>query len=494
MRLHRRTLSILLLITYLPLVTGCQHNVTRPKPAADTGVTEKLAGVVKLDGTRVTFDDNDGRYEAGWIIGRVRGNEIALPADSVTHLLVRRFDALGTAGMVIGVAALAAGAAIAIAAATKESCPFVYSWDGQQYVFDAEPYGGSITRGLTRDDFSALDHLRPVGGEYRLRLVNEVNESQYTDLMELWVIDHPPGVRPVPDEFGKLYSVSAPQAPLAIRDQHGTSLLPRIGKPDSLSWEPMPPLQAGASLRDTITLVFTRPSEATTLKLVARVATASWGSHQIRSLLSRMGGERQQWFQQVDANPATADTVRRWAIREGLYGLAIEVREADGWRVGGILPGGGPFIAEDRVVPIDVSRVAGTEVELRLTPARGFWAFDWFAVDFSPDQAFSIDTLPVLEARDPRLGDVTAKLRTTDSVEHPLPATGDRAYLRFRSPEPKPGMTRTVLLHSRGWYNLRGIPEWTGSAIGMDRMLADPELAARLSGEEFRKAWTARRQ
>lgn len=493
MRLPIRLLSCLLLITYPPLAAGCHHNVTRPKPTADT-TSERISGVVYVDGRRVLFDDPAGRFEAGWVIGTVKGSQVAIPADSLSHLLVRRTDALATAGLVVGVAALALGAAVAIALATKESCPFVYSWDGQQYVFDAEPYGGAVTRGLARNDFGRLDHLQATEGEYRLLVVNEVNESQYTDLMELWVVDHEPEIRPVPDEFGTLYGVKQPMVSRSAVDQAGRSLHRWLNAADSLLWEPLPPLDAAASIRDTITFVFAKPASATRMKLVARVATASWGSHQIRSLLSRMAGERQLWHRQVDASPATADTVRQWAIREGLYGLAIEVREAHGWRVGGILPGGGPFIAEDRVVPLDVSRVPGDEVTIRIRPARGFWAFDWFAADFSSDPGFRVDTLPLLEARDPRLGDVTAELRTTDSVEHPLPATGDRAYLRFRAPEPKPGMTRTVLLHSRGWYNLRGIPEWAGSAIDMHRMLADPGLAARLSGEEFRKVWIARRQ
>ena len=32
-----------------------------------------------------------------------------------------------------------------------------------QYVFDAEPYGGAIARGLEKDDYSELGHLREAG-------------------------------------------------------------------------------------------------------------------------------------------------------------------------------------------------------------------------------------------------------------------------------------------------------------------------------------------
>ena len=61
-----------------------------------------------------------------------------------------------TIGLVAAVAVGTVAIIVGVAAATKQSCPFVYSWDGKQYVFDAEPYGGAITRGLEKDDFSTL--------------------------------------------------------------------------------------------------------------------------------------------------------------------------------------------------------------------------------------------------------------------------------------------------------------------------------------------------
>ena len=84
---------------------------------------------------------------------------------------------------------------VAIALATKQSCPFIYSWNGSEYVFDAEPYGGAVTRGLERDDYSELENLRAENGLYRLMVTNEVPETQYTNLMELQVVDHPAATR-----------------------------------------------------------------------------------------------------------------------------------------------------------------------------------------------------------------------------------------------------------------------------------------------------------
>ncbi len=359
MREWNRAVSVVLMAAYL--LAGCTKTVSVPPAQVNRGAGERVVGVVLIDGTRIDFPALDGRVGRDTVY---RSGGAPIPLDSVNHLLVRRDDPLMTFVAVLGGAAGALGVGIVIALATKESCPFVYSWDGNRWVFDAEPYGGAITRGLERDDYGLLEHLRPVDGEYRLLVTNEVNESQMTDQLQLLVVDHAAGFRPVADEFGRFHTVAEPRPPIMASDQTGTDLTNWLARPDDLVWERRPAAEPGQT-RDTITLTFAKPPDATTMKLVTRVATGAWGSHQIRTLLGLFGGSVDQWYRGIDANPLAADSVRKWGIREGLYGLSIEVREPDGWHARGLLAGGGPFLAEDRVITLDVSRVSGPRVVRR---------------------------------------------------------------------------------------------------------------------------------
>jgi hypothetical protein len=54
-------------------------------------------------------------------------------------------------------------------------------------------YGGAIFAPLERDDFMPLPNMVPTEEEYRLRITNELKERQYTNLAELWVVQHPAG-------------------------------------------------------------------------------------------------------------------------------------------------------------------------------------------------------------------------------------------------------------------------------------------------------------
>jgi hypothetical protein len=295
-------------------------------------------------------------------------------------------------------------------------------------VFDAEPYGGAITRGLEKDDFSQLERLREQDGLYRLKITNEVDETQFTNLTELWVVDHPAGTRVAPDMQGKLHTLAAPQTPLSARDAAGNDLLPWLRATDRLIWEPPAVPDANGKLQSDIVMTFPKPAGATRAKLLANAATGLWGSYMIKQMVALRGRDLGAWYALMDESQSARDTLFAWEVREELYALKIYVEEPTGWEVRGILPGTGPFISKDRIVPLDVSRVQGDQMRIRIHPPAGFWALNSFGVDYTPDRPVSIEKLEPATAQDLLGKDVLPEWRARykDSA-------GDRERARSRS-------------------------------------------------------------
>ncbi len=382
----QRPIALILLPLSLYYSTGCTSVKPVPAVEAQPPTEDSIEGVTTLAGIGYDFD-SAAAIRGDTVYATVEARPMAIPVDSVQRWWLRRTDVGKSVFAVLGVAAGVVLVAAVIAAATKESCPFVYSWDGTRYVFEAEPYGGAVTRGLERDDFGVLPTLRSEGGAYRLLVTNEVNETQMTNLFSLWAVDHAPGLRVVPDEWGGLHTLSRPLPPSAAVDRTGKDLLHWLSADDRRIWEPLPLADSAGGLRDEVVLTFPRPAGATRAKLVSRTGTALWGSHMIRAMLELRGTAVEDWYAQVDADSLAADSVRTWAVREELYGLLLQVEEPDGWQVRGILPGSGPFLAAERVVPLDLSKVRGDSVRIRIRPPRGFWALNYFAIDYSREPA-----------------------------------------------------------------------------------------------------------
>jgi hypothetical protein len=455
---RQQTLAIALAATLFFLNSGCM--VTKVKKLEVSKVAqpqqERIVGVTTKKGEEVGFDPPGGRVNRDAIEAKVRSVDYNVAISDVQRLWVeqRGVSAPRTIGLTVGIAAAAIITIVAIVAATKQSCPFVYSWDGTQYVFDAEPYGGAITKGLERDDYSELEHLREQDGQYRLLLTNEVDETQFTNLMELWVVDHAPGLRVVSDEKGNLRGYTGIRALSAASDLDGHDLLPWLKSTDRKIWEPDAVPGPGGRLRQEIILTFPKPEGATQANLIANAATGLWGSYMIKKMVELHGREAAGWLVSLDNDRASVKALEDWGAREETYRLRIEVEEPTGWELRGTLPPGGPLLAEDRVIPLDVSRVRSSQLRIRLRPPVGFWALNSFAVAYGAGEAVSVSRVAAKSAMTWDGKDVLPDLAAIDDRYYGMPTNLDRAEMRFPAPPRKTGMNRTVFLHSRGWYQL----------------------------------------
>ena len=271
-----------------------------------------------------------------------------------------------------------------------ESCPFVYSYDGRGYVLDAEPYGSAVCRGLQRTEWASLDGLAAVDGEYRVLLSNELDETQYTDDLKLIAVDHPPGVEVAPDLSGGFHSFSEPLPPLSARDGEGRDILPLVARNDGGFWlsrlEEKDPARP-EDLRDELTFEFAKPAGARRVKLLANVWTTMWGSQVIRKFLEVRGEALPAWYSDVDAHGPEYGTILGWQMREELYLLKIWVETNDGWKVKGLLAGGGPYVSKAKAYVLDIADVPGETLRIRLRPPVNFWMLNRLAVDYGEDTA-----------------------------------------------------------------------------------------------------------
>lgn len=139
----------------------------------------------------------------------------------------------------------------------KGSCPFLYTWNGNEYVFVKDilwrsalgmPLG--IMGGNTAyafadasDDYLKIpgDMLKPVKGEYSLQVTSELWETIYLDQLQLVAVDHPDSVDVfVPEQFSpppfpgySLYTVGRAILPVSAKGTSGDDVLEYIIKKDN---------------------------------------------------------------------------------------------------------------------------------------------------------------------------------------------------------------------------------------------------------------------
>jgi hypothetical protein len=354
-------------------------------------------------------------------------------------------------------------------------------------VFDGEPYGGSVCPALQRTDLCRLEHLRLHDGKYLLKLANMVDETQHTDEFKLMVADHPTGSMVVPDALGRMHTVSEPVGLLTACDGDGRDVSDwlsdsdrRVWESDILSKDP----DTVADLRDTLFLTFPRPAGARRAKLVVNGCNSLWASQMLRRFLELQGNRVHSLYDRLETEE-TRGRLEAFFGREELFLLKVCVWEGDDWVERGAIVGGGPFISEDRVITLDLGRVEGDELRIRLRPPAGFWRLGWLAVDYSDDVRVDAREVSASSIVGDDGRDLLPVLAAIDGDYYVMPETGQTASLSFDVPSRVSGMNRTVFAKVTGYYDIR----LEGAGHRKDRLLSqifsEPSYVVKYSLEEY---------
>lgn len=138
----------------------------------------------------------------------------------------------------------------------KGSCPYLFTWDGNKFVFLKDMLWRSAL-GMPvaingKDTIFAYkepskeyllipgEKLKPRNGQYTLKVSEELWEAVYFDKAALIAVDHPDSVDTYVDEKfvappypgKKIYQVSRPQLPVSATDGKGNNVLPKLEKYD----------------------------------------------------------------------------------------------------------------------------------------------------------------------------------------------------------------------------------------------------------------------
>ncbi|QDU37802.1 hypothetical protein Mal4_21190 [Maioricimonas rarisocia] len=371
----------------------------------------------------------------------------------------------------------------------KGSCPFLYTWNGQQFTFVtdlcwAAPLGLIDTRGglMPCREWEYLlvegDLLKPKDGEYILQVTEELWEAAYFDQIELIAVDHPADVEiysnekvgPAAIAEYHIHTVREKRHPVAASTHRGEDILPQVIARDDVYARPFVERRMQGYTEETWI----------ELDLGELASDGDAPPDQITLFLTG-------WIFPTDTSINVA--LSQDESLPGPQPPSLWVPDVDGeWQQ--VIPFTGFPGGKTKTIAIDISNVFLTDdYRVRLaTSMQLCWDEIFFTVDEQPaelreqslqllsadlhDRGFSkrsprphnapdwydyddVRTEPAwppMDGQFTRYGDVAELVRDADDRQVVM-ASGDEMTLRFAVPEePLPeGWTRDFILHNIGW-------------------------------------------
>jgi hypothetical protein len=410
-------------------------------------------------------------------------NRLSIPLESIRKIETREKDKATTAGSwILGTLGVIAGVYVVILILVlifKQSCPFIYTFDGEQYHFAGEIFGGAIQPGLERHDFLLLPDLKPVEGEYHLRVTNEIKEIQHINLLVLNVIDHDEHVQVMMDKYGQVHTLADQVMPVTAHTVNGNDVLPLVTGKDEYAYY-FNDAVAISYTYDEIILTFPKPAGINEGKLVIRAKNSLWLEHVFANFHELFGGMYNAFDRKEAKRPA--DEMRELMFNQG-FPLSVYVQNEGEWQFIDFYEIAGPMAMKDDILPIHFTDTESETLQIKLKTGYMFWEMDFAAMDFTRNMPLEVTTIQASSAIDENGVDVLGNILFDDQLYYIQPEIGNEANLIFDVPG-QISDSRTLILHSKGYYKVltdqKGRPDWKKL-----KTFRDPGRMAQFSKELF---------
>jgi hypothetical protein len=283
-------------------------------------------------------------------------------------------------------------------------CPFVYAWNGTDYVIDNNllPWSAS-SNGTEVEDYYRLEQaMASILGRYYSLLIGEFQqEHSYFDKVQLFTVDHDADVSVAVSPTGEVLTHQDPNAPVSAVDEQGVSWLERLSRMDGDYYE---------GCNGSFVVLDFGEVAAEDAKLVMRADRPP----EKYSIHVQVLDSAEDWVDVVSIIPRTY-----WATE--IVDLSSHIPASGDLKV--------------RLYFTDKHKV------------------DFVGLDMTPQAQVTVEEAQLRVAYHSDYGIVTNKLLSDDDISAEL-VPGQQLVLFFVSTE-RNGEQRTFILHVKGYYTIR---------------------------------------
>jgi hypothetical protein len=402
-------------------------------------------------GKRVSKDQTEYTYQIHVYADSFSkdGELVNIKEADVTRIDIFDINAGLRAASVIGTGLLAGvgGLGILIIVACASACPHVYVYNGETYYFNNSLFTGAVAPQLERNDYKLMPDYFSSSDKYQFYVKNEKEEEQYTNFLELMVVEHEKGTEVYPDQQGNINMVKKPIMPNVLVDDNGKDLTELVGYHDGRAF-----VFNNTSSDDfsNVYASFNLPKNKANAKLVLQAKNTEWSGYVYHEFTKLFGSYYDNWVAK-NQRKKSREEMETDQKKHGLP-LVISVKSGDEWIDIEAIDLVGSVSYNGLAVQLPQELLNGEQLEVRVRSGFFFWKLDYLALDFSTNDGFELQKLTPSIANGNGDKDFIEALSTDDETYMDHPLNGDSTYVEYHGLKVSTDKQRTIILHSKGYY------------------------------------------
>ncbi len=324
------------------------------------------------------------------------------------------------------------------------SCPFIYSWNGSEYVLEGEGIATAWGRALEMSTRTVLPSLAEEHGTISIRVMNERPEMHYLNSLRLVAAESDENSSVYVDADNTFWPVSSPAPPLAAFDQTGSAIGSVLHANDGKYW-----VSPNTGYKDVVEMTFPLPESRDDASLVIHAINTKIFDAVMKMIAGYMGDHALEFVHAVEYDHEMISILKDWRA-EG--SLKASLWNGTAWEpIGTVLPEANevPFA---RVVRFNAATVQGDSVTIRLESLADVWKLDMVSVDWKIVRSLKTISSPVVAARGTENANVVQSIAYADK-QYAVLLPSDKIDLTFRSLPAARGKKTTYALDVQGYLH-----------------------------------------
>jgi len=276
---------------------------------------------------------------------------------------------------------------------TSGSCPFIYSWDGNDFILEGEAFPIALGKAREMTSSTVLSHLNPVDNKLRIRITNERPETHYFNQISLQAVEVNDQAIVVSDNNHHLWPVYQSLEPITATDNTGKNIFDRICRVDDIYWQAdLSNLSLSSQYQDEIYLTFNRPRDVSSGSLVIQAISTQFGNYVFENLFSFLGNQSLAFMQALENDRDFIQLCDDWT-REGA--LSVSYWDGLSWQPCGIIDINANATPFSRLIRFKVPPIAGETIKFRFTTLTDVWKIDAISLDWTEVEQLNINKIPL---------------------------------------------------------------------------------------------------
>lgn len=328
------------------------------------------------------------------------------------------------------------------------SCPYVYSWDGERYMLDAETFGIGFGKALELNTCTVLPSLNGEDGILKIKIANERPETHYFNAVQLIGIEVDNCAQVYLNANDTPWASYQTRPPICANDNGGRNILTLLSYKDGMYWESeIVKKQGPTSYNDIIEVSFLKPKLSQNGSIIIAAINTEFSNIVFKNVFEFLGDQVLSFMQAVEHDPEMINTLRDW-IQES--SLKVSIWDQREWKLVSILHPEATAAPFSRLVRINTDNIAGDTIRIRLSALADVWKIDAIRADWSQVEPLEGKPMKMMHAIGPKGNDISKTLTDADD-KYTILFPPESIELKFHSLTPKAGKKIVYALNAQGY-------------------------------------------